>query len=154
MDRLAAAVRNAVDRIACHIEPESQQAFRTYGDYFTRFENAPVAIVTLFRSLTILSNLVDSNLPAGDRERIRRMERDSGLMGVAMAMQNLLLMAHESGLGASGMTGPLVADDRIREILDIPSSWEVAALIPIGFAAEQPPPTERKQAAKVTTWIE
>jgi len=69
-------------------------------------------------------------------------------------MQNLLLMAHESGLGASGMTGPLVADDEIRRILEISPSWEVAGLIPIGFPAEEPPGTGRKPAENVISWIE
>jgi len=154
IEQLAAAVRNAVDHVARHIEPASEQMFRNYGDYFTRFENAPAVIVTLFRSLTVLSNLVDSNLPSTVRGRIHRMERDSGLIGVSMAMQNLLLMAHESGLGASGMTGPLVADDEIRRILEISPSWEVAGLIPIGFPAEEPPGTGRKPAENVISWIE
>jgi len=151
---LAAAVRDSVDRIAQHIEPESEAAFRAYGDYFTRFENAPVVIALLFKSLTLLSQLSGESMPVADRERIQRMERDSGLMGVAMAAQNLLLVASEMGLGASGMTGPLVADDRIREILDVPESWELAAFIPVGFPAEVPPVVERKPAHRVITWIE
>ena len=151
---LATAVRDSVDRIAQHIEPESESAFRAYGDYFTRFENAPVVIALLFRSLTLLSQLSSDRMPPADRQRIQRMERDSGLMGVAMAAQNLLLLATEMGLGASGMTGPLVADDRIREILDVPESWELAAFIPVGFPAEAPPAVERKPAHRVVTWIE
>jgi nitroreductase len=154
IEQLAVGVRNAVDHIARHIDSASEQMFRNYGDYFTRFENAPAVIVTLFRSLTVLSNLIDSNLASAVCGRIHRMERDSGLIGVSMAMQNLLLMAHESGLGASGMTGPLVADDEIRRILEVPPSWEVAALIPIGFPAEEPPDTSRKPAEKVINWIE
>lgn len=152
--RLAAAVRGEVDHIANHVEAASEQSFRNYGDYFTRFEAAPVVIVTLFRSLTLLSNLVDDELSGDHRARIHRMERDSGLIGVAMAMQNLLLMAHDSGLGASGMTGPLVADPHIRGILDVPSSWEIAALVPVGFPAEEPMPPERKSAEKVSIWVE
>jgi len=154
IESLAVRVREAVDRIARHIEPQSVEAFRSYGDYFTRFENAPVVIVTLFRRLTVLSHLVDASLSSDDRERIGRMERDSGLIGVAMAMQNLLLMAHECGLGASGLTGPLVADDHIRRILDVQPSLEVAALIAVGFAAEDPPAPDRKPSGKVVTWIE
>jgi nitroreductase len=152
--QLAADVRESVERIAGHVEPASVDSFRAYGDYFTRFEGAPVVIVALYRGLTVLSNLVDARLPDADRARIDAMERTSGLMGVAMALENLLLMAHEMGLGASGMTGPLVAADRIRALLDIPPSWEVAALVPVGYAAETPPPTDRKAADKVTTWME
>jgi len=152
--RLAAAVRESVDRIASHVEPSSEQAFRSYGDYFTRFETAPVVIVPIFKSLTVLSNLIDDRLSQSEQERIAVMERNSGLMGAAMAMENLLLVAHEMRLGASGMTGPLVASDRIREILDIRPLWDIAAFIPVGFAAEEPPATGRKPADQVTRWIE
>jgi nitroreductase len=154
IDALAAAVREATDRIAGHVEPACASAFRSYGDYFTRFEGAPVVIVFLYRRLTILSNLLDAEIPEDLRARIEDMERDSGLMGAAMALENLLLAAHEAGLGASGMTGPRVASDRIRAILEIPPSWETAAFVPVGFPAEEPPPTDRKPARGVTRWIE
>jgi nitroreductase len=154
IDRMAAAVRESVARVAAHIEPASADAFRAYGDYFTRFENAPVVIAALWRPLTVLSNLVDEKLPPDDRARIEAMERGSGLMGVAMALENLLLMAHAGGLGASGMTGPLVAAHRLREILDVPPSWEIAALVPVGVPDEDPPPTQRKPAERVTIWID
>jgi nitroreductase len=150
---LADAVREAVDRIARHIEPASEASFRAYGDYFTRFENAPVVIVALHRPLTLLSSLSADTMPAADRERIGAMERASGLMGTAMALQNLLLAAHAHGLGASGMTGPLVAVDKIRALLEVPESWEVAALVPLGYPAEEPRPTDRKSVDKVVRWI-
>jgi nitroreductase len=71
-----------------------------------------------------------------------------------MALQNQLLAAHASGLGASGMTGPLVAAGALREILGIPPSWQIAALVPVGYADEEPPPTARKGIEQVTQWIE
>lgn len=151
--RLAAAVRGSVDKIASHVEPSYQDAFRAYGDYFTRFESAPVVIVPLYRSLAVLSNMVGAGLPDAERASIRLMEDNSGLIGTALAMQNLLLMAHASGLGASGMTGPLVALGALREILDVPPSWQVAALIPVGFPAEEPAATARKSVDAVTRWL-
>jgi nitroreductase len=152
--QMASDVREAVERIAQHIEPASQAAFRAYGDYFTRFERAPVVIVALHRPLTVLSNLADPDLPPDDRARIAAMERDSGLMGTAMALENLLLAAHALGLGASGMTGALVAVDRLRVLLEVPESWQIAALVPLGYPDENPPPTERKSVDKVVRWIE
>jgi nitroreductase len=152
--RMAAAVREAVDRIALAVEPEFEESFRAYGDYFTRFECAPLVIVPLCRPLTILSNLTGSRLRADDLERIRAMERDSGLAGTCMALQNLLLAAHAAGLGASGMTGPLVASDRLRDILAVPPSWHLVALVPVGYADEDPSPTARKPVERVTQWIE
>jgi nitroreductase len=151
---MAAAVREAVERIARHVEPASEDAFRAYGSYFTRFEAAPLVIAALHRPLMVLSHLVDPGTEPLDRERIQAMERDSGLIGTAMALQNLLLAAHEVGLGASGMTGPLVASDRLREILEVPPSWSIAVLVPVGFPDEEPAPTERKPLDKVVRWLE
>lgn len=153
LDALAAAVRDAVARITPHVEPAAVDAFRAYGDYFTRFEAAPALVVPLHRSLTLLSNLVDAGLDPADRARIEAMERQSGLIGTSLALENLLLMAHALGLGASGMTGPLVADDRLRALLDVPPSWNITALVPVGWPAEEPAPTSRKPAESVIRWI-
>jgi len=152
--RAAAAVREAVDRVSGHVPPVLAPAFRAYGDYFTRFDAAPVVIVALFRTLTVLSNLVDAKLPPGDVTRIATMERDSGLIGTAMALQNLMLMAHTLGLGTSGMTGPLVASDTLRALFELGPSWEIAALVPLGFPADLPPATARKPLARVVEWVE
>jgi len=82
------------------------------------------------------------------------MERDSGLIGTSLALQNLLLAAHARGLGASGMTGPLVAADAVRDLLGIPASWHIVALVPMGFPDENPAATTRKAAPLVTQWID
>lgn len=154
IERMAAAVRAAVDRIAAHVPAESEAPFRAYGDYFTRFEMAPAVIAVLHRGLSLLSNLVDASLEDETRAAIARMERDSGLVGAALAIQNLLLMAHAEGLGASGMTGPLVADGELKRILEVPESWGIAALVPVGYPAEEPAPPSRKPLGKVVRWIE
>jgi nitroreductase len=154
IERMAAAVRAAVDEIARHVPPESEAPFRAYGDYFTRFEQAPAVIVVLHRGLSLLSSLVDEGLSGDVRAQISRMERDSGLVGASLALQNLLLMAHAEGLGASGMTGPLVADGALKAILEVPESWGIAALVPVGFPAEDPAPPSRKALGKVVRWFE
>jgi nitroreductase len=151
---MAAAVRTAVERIAGAVEPAFEPSFRAYGDYFTRFDHAPVVIVAAHRALTILSNLTGERLTGEDRERIARMERDSGLIGTSLALQNLLLAAHAAGLGASGMTGPLVAADALRAIVGVPPSWEIAALVPLGYPDEAPAPTSRKRVDQIAHWID
>lgn len=151
---LAAAVRQEVDLIARHIDPASEAPFRAYGDYFTRFCGAPVVIAVLFHDSPVLSHLAQGSLPLESRGRVRAMERDSGLIGAALALQNLLLRAHELGLGASGMTGPLVAEDRLRALLEVPPSWGIAALVPVGYPDEQAAAPERKAPARVTRWID
>ncbi len=150
---MADAVRRTTARIKSHIPEASQPAFASYGEYFTRFEHAPLVIVPIYKSLTLLSNLVDVELDAGDRAAIGEMEQSSGLIGTSLALGNLLLVAHELGLGASGMTGPLVARAELKSLLEVPDSWEIAALVPLGYPDEEPKPTERKSAEKVTRWL-
>jgi nitroreductase len=150
---MAAAVRAAVERVASHVPSESLEAFRAYGEYFTRFEDAPIVIVPIHRGHAVLSHLVGETIDADLREVIRAMERDSGLVGASLALMSLLLAAHESGLGASAMTGPLLAEPALRELLSVPESWGIVALVPIGIPAELPRRTERKPVAKVARWV-
>lgn len=151
--RMADAVRAASAEVASHVTPESRDAFRAYGDYFVRFEAAPIVVVPICRAQRVLSHLVDAELPARAREIVRAMERDSALAATSLALGNLLLAAHAAGLGASAMTGPLLARDALVEILGVPPGWDLVAVVPLGFPDEEPRPTERKQADKVTRWI-
>jgi nitroreductase len=154
IDALATAVQAAVDRIALAIEPEFAAPFHAYGGYFRRFEAAPMVIVPLFRAIMTLSNLTGSRLGEDDRIRIAAMERDSGLIGTSLALQNLLLAAHAAGLAASAMTGPLVAVDDLRSMLRVSPSWHIAALVPIGYADETPDAPARKIGRQVTEWLD
>ena len=153
IERMAQAVEAAVARIASHIEPRFGEAFRAYGDYFVRFREAPVVIVPAFRELVVLSSLVDAATSAADRETIRIMEFNSGLISTSLALQNLMLYAHAIGLGSSCMTGPLVAAGEIKALLGIPESWHIAACVPVGYPAEAPQPVGRKSVDTVVRWV-
>jgi coenzyme F420-0:L-glutamate ligase / coenzyme F420-1:gamma-L-glutamate ligase len=152
ISRMAQAVQEAVERIASHVEPAFNDAFRAYGDYFVRFRDAPVVIVPVFREMEVLSNLVDAATAERDRELIRVMELNSGLISTSLALQNLMLYAHSLGLGSSCMTGPLVAAPAIKALLRIPESWRVAACVPVGYPAEAPESAGRKPVAAVLRW--
>jgi len=153
IEQLAAAVRAATTLVARHIPAPSQPAFERYGDYFTRFEHAPLLIVPICKPLTLLSNLTADDLPAQERAAIHQLEQDSGLIGTSLALGHLLLVAHELGLGASGMTGPLLARTELKRLLEVPPAWDIVALVPVGFPDEVPVPTERKPAHVVTRWF-
>jgi nitroreductase len=150
---MAQAVRRATATIAAHVPAESVDAFRAYGEYFTRFDAAPVVVVPIHRGHSVLSHLVDAALPAELVDQIAAMERDSGLIGTSLALMNLLLAAHAEGLAASAMTGPLIAARELKELLGVPESWGIVAIVPLGHADETPRPTERKAAERVTRWI-
>jgi nitroreductase len=152
--RMSSAIRGTLDRIVQHLNPDYRHIVLSYGDYFTRFEGAGLVVVPIYRSIAILSHLVEPSLGVAERESLTIMERDSGLISVSLATQNLLLMAHELGLGASCMTGPLLALKEIHDILRIQPLWTVMALVPIGYPDEQPDPTSRKPPIHVLTWLE
>ena len=153
IEALAAAVRASTALVAQHVPAASQAAFERYGDYFTRFEHAPLVIVPIYKPLTLLSNLTSDDLPAAERAAIVQLEQDSGLVGTSLALGHLLLLAHELGLGASGMTGPLLARPALKRLLEVPPAWDIVALVPVGFPDEVPEPTERKPAHLVTRWF-
>jgi nitroreductase len=151
--KMAAAVREATAHAAIHVPESSRASFEAYGDYFTRFEAAPTIVVPLYRPLAVLSNLVLPAIGDGPKRIIQAMEDQSGIIGTSLALQNFLLMAHAEGIGASGMTGPLIAEPALRAILEIPNGWRIVALVPVGFPAEQPTPTDRKPVDKVVRWL-
>jgi nitroreductase len=151
---LADAVQKAVDGTTPKLMRDFAGAFSDYAGYFVRFRAAPALIVPAFKSLTVLSHLVESALTAEEEKRIGEMELYSGLISTSLAIQNLMLCAHSLGLGTSCMTGPLLAEGELKRLLGIPPAWRIAALIPVGYPAETPASVPRKSAESVMRWVE
>ena len=55
---------------------------------------------------------------------------------VASLAKNLLLMAEDQGLGVCCLTGPLIAEKRLKDCFAIPENWRVAAIIAVGHPDE------------------
>ncbi len=77
-----------------------------------------------------------------DRRR-RRAERDMYLQSLGAALQNLLLAAHARGLGGYLKGAPLFCQSAVAQALDLPSGWQPAFLVLLGYPAEGFPPTPR-----------
>ncbi len=73
------------------------------------------------------------------------------VQSTAMAGQNLLLAAHENGLGACWMCAPLFCPEVVQETLNLPSDWQPQALITLGYPAEERQ-RERKPLEELTLW--
>ncbi len=73
------------------------------------------------------------------------------VQSTAMAGQNLLLAAHEAGLGACWMCAPLFVPEVVRAALALPEDWQPQGLITLGYPAQtrQKP---RTPAEEVTLW--
>jgi len=100
-----------------------------------RFSNAPVLI---------LACLSLEDMDAYPDEKRKTNERDLAVQSLGAAIQNLLLVAHDEGLGTCWYCAPIFCKEAVRDTLKIPSEVEPQALITLGYPAEQPNPPVRK----------
>ena len=71
------------------------------------------------------------------------------------AIQNILLAAHDAGLGAMIRTGPAAELPEVRDYLEVSSDEHIAALIYVGYPPlgdEDRPMSRRTPAEDVTRW--
>ncbi|GAB4412680.1 MAG: nitroreductase family protein [Anaerolineae bacterium] len=93
-----------------------------------RIAGAP-AVVVVFLSMADMDRVADVSRQA--------LERTMAVQSVALAVQNMLLLAHAHGLGACWMCAPLFCPDVVRAVLDLPADWEAQALVTLGYPAEE-----------------
>ncbi len=112
------------------------------GRSYARMTSAPVLIVVCF-------SLVDMDVYP-DEKRAHN-EVIMAVQSTAMAGQNLLLMAHEQGLGACWMCAPLFVPDIVRDALELPEDWQPQGVIALGYAAQEREKTRQPMETK-TLW--
>ena len=144
IEAMAAAAREASERVALAVDARAADAFRAYAGRFTIFTRAPVVVVPLWRPTRLLTEMLAAPLPGEDGEAAAALEAEGGIVSASLALENLLLAAHGLGLGAVVTTGALVARGRLREILAIRGTWQVLALVALGYPDEAPPAPPRR----------
>jgi nitroreductase len=78
--------------------------------------------------------------------------RAMGMLSTLPGVQNLLLAARAHGLGATLTTLGLSDRDAIREILGVPETVEVYAMIPVGYPMGNFGPVTRLPAEETICW--
>ena len=103
-------------------------------NYATLFRTAPVVIAVLYREYgqVIASLLERSNLKYPENQEEAA---NPAMQSVSAAIQNLQLAAHAVGLATCWMTAPLFARRQLHELLEVEEPWQLAAILPIGYAA-------------------
>ncbi len=94
----------------------------------SRITGAPV-VIAVFLSMSDMDVYADA--------RRQNAEHMMAVQSVAMAAQNLWLLAHAEGLGACWLCAPLFAPDVVRDLLDLPADWEAQGLLTLGWPAEK-----------------
>jgi len=77
-------------------------------------------------------------------DRRKKIEYLMAVQSVAAAIENMLLAAHDEGLGSCWFCAPLFCPDVVRKTLKIPRHVDPQALITLGYPANKPNPPPRK----------
>jgi nitroreductase len=93
---------------------------------------AIVAVMHPFESKT--DKLLENKYP--DRYRIRQEKVNPSLQSISSAITQMLLAAHEMGIGTCWMTGPLTARPELEHYLAVLHPDEIAAIIAVGYPAK------------------
>ena len=80
--------------------------------------------------------------------------REEDYAAVMQAVDNMMLVAVERGLGTHVRTGAIMDDPAARAAVGVGEGERIVALLSVGVPAEVPPPKSRQVAAAVTTWVE
>lgn len=95
---------------------------------YERLTSAPVLIV-------VCLSMVDMDVYKDARRNHN--EYVMAVQGTAMAGQNILLAAHENGLGACWMCAPLFCPDLVQATLELPEDWQAQGIISLGYPAQE-----------------
>ncbi len=98
------------------------------------FRNAPVVIFVFMDEVAYYDKrVVDSFEEKGysKEEMVARLGHYD-ILSIGAAIQNLLLAVAEKGYGACWMNDPVIADESIKEILNVRKDLKLLSVIPIG----------------------
>lgn len=117
--------RLQADRMADGDDPAA--IMRDVERSYARMTGAPVLVVVCL-SMADMDSYPD--------QRRSEAERMMAAQSVAMAAQNLWLLAHAAGLGACWLCAPLFVPALVRDVLALPADWEPQGLMTLGWPAE------------------
>lgn len=69
---------------------------------------------------------------------------------VTIALEHLILQAHEEGLGTCWIGA--FEEGEVKSILGVPEDWKVLALTPLGYPAESPADRGRKSLEEIVSY--
>lgn len=134
INKIADLVRAQVNQLNREVREDLRESFSRYAEHFTVFEQAPVLIIPTFRIAPGLSVMLPR---AGEQmAQVAQWERDNYVKSISCAAMLVLLAAESLGLGGCYMTGPLLAEKEIAELIHIKTGRNIGAVIPIGWPEE------------------
>jgi len=121
------------------------EALQEYTKNFDWFTHAPVLVaISAKRPEGFLHEML------GDHAE----EVSGAAASASMAAQNLMLAAHAYGIGSCCITGPLAAQEALKELLGIGKRRKIVCFIALGYPAEHPEVPARKPVERIVEYIE
>ncbi|WP_028546334.1 nitroreductase family protein [Paenibacillus taiwanensis] len=131
---------------------EARMLVKSFGPYATAFSGAPALIICLATPYT-----------SKFREKIfdpielvpNSVWEEEGIKSSCLAIQNLMLAAYARGMATCPMTGPvLLAEQRIKELLQIDESRTLNMVLSLGFPSDTPAKLARKPVEDILTIVQ
>lgn len=133
-----------------NVPDDLKEHYNKYRPYFTFYENAPVVIVVCGEPYeSVPGKAVSLAFP----DRAKASKVNSLEQSVSAATQNLILAATALGYGTCWATGPLLAADDMKKLLEIPENWEIFAIVPLGKPLKEPVPRRPQEFEEVARLI-
>jgi nitroreductase len=144
---IANVIGDKISILSNYIDDEYVEGFKQYSSNFIFFENAPAIIFLNFRiqkSVSLMlkkyqsENINETMLNISDftsnlKNEIIEWERDNFVKSISCVATLILLACESLGLGACFMTGPLIAEKEISQIINLKKGRNIGAIIPIGY---------------------
>jgi len=109
-----------------------------------RILEAPLVIIIC------LDTSVGDDYPEARRQQAEYL---MSVQSVAMAGENLLLAAHDEGLGGVWVCAPLFAQESVRTALELPLEWQPQGMLLLGYPAKVPNMRSRRPIAEITRFL-
>lgn len=131
--KIVEVVQSASEKVKENIREDYKESFSQYARNFIHFRTAPVLLIPTFRISHAISFMMGT-----DSSSLSQWERDNLVKSISCVCMLVLLAAESLGLGSCFMTGPLIAEKEIGELIKLKNGRQIGAIIPIGPAAQAP----------------
>ncbi|MCP4150549.1 MAG: nitroreductase family protein [bacterium] len=128
IEKIADAVDIAANKIKDNIKEDYKFGYSKYAESFLTFRSAPILFIPTFRVEKSLSSMLNNDIPFIDA-----WEKDNYTKSISCVSILIIMAAESLGLASSFMTGPLIAEKTIMNLIDIRPGRHIGSIIPIGY---------------------
>jgi nitroreductase len=154
---MGAAVKARFDELRAAIPAgELTEELEMFRVFFSFFETAPLVVVACYREMPDLLARIVSRAANGAGPSVDTVTGiHPELQSLSLAVMSLVLAATNLGLATSVTTGPLIAREKLKELLGLSRHWEIATLVPVGYARSEPGERpKRKDLGQIATFLD